>query len=102
MVSGSAYTAPGPMFRLVRHFSLTSAAAIVAITSIFVLAFHGHEREQVVDEIHARNLVLVRMFSNGLWGRYGQELMQQARADRAGLRGSPLMKAFDGVFHFDK
>ena len=58
------------MFKLLRYFSITSAAAIVAVSAFLVFHYRQNAVENLVDLAERQNLVLARSFANIIWPRF--------------------------------
>lgn len=58
------------MFKLLRYFSITSAAAVVAVSVFLVFHYRQNAVENLVDLAERQNLVLARSFANIIWPRF--------------------------------
>jgi PAS domain S-box-containing protein len=58
------------MFKLLRYFSITSAAAVVAVSTFLVFHYRQNAVDNLVDLAERQNLVLARSFANIIWPRF--------------------------------
>ena len=58
------------MFKLLRYFSVTSAAAVVAVSGFLVFHYRQNAIDNLVDLAQRQNLVLARSFANVIWPRF--------------------------------
>lgn len=77
------------MFKLLRHFSITSATVILVIA----LAMQTTYRQKAVDDLIAMaergNATLAQSFANTLWSRYASYVTSAAHSDGDTLRANP-------------
>jgi two-component system, sensor histidine kinase and response regulator len=84
------------MFKLMRYFSLTSAAIVTMITFLFVGCYHWHQTSQLFAAAQQRNVELGRVLANLIWSRHATALSVSASQMPAnGLRSRSETAAID-------
>jgi signal transduction histidine kinase len=80
------------MFRLIRFFLLTSAAAAVAI-AIALLVYRQNEVQRLIDFAEQQNVELARSFANSIWPEFSSFVMSVLGSDVSGQTGHEQTKA---------
>jgi C4-dicarboxylate-specific signal transduction histidine kinase len=80
------------MFRLVRFFLLTSAAAVVAIVIAFVI-YRQNEVQRLIDFAEQQNVELARSFANTIWPGFSSFVMSASGAEVNNQTGSEQTQA---------
>ena len=83
------------MFKLMRYFSLTSAAIVAMITFLFVGTYHWHQTTQLFSTAQQRNVELGRVLANLIWSRHANNLSTASRLPTQSLRSRPETAAID-------
>jgi signal transduction histidine kinase/CheY-like chemotaxis protein/HPt (histidine-containing phosphotransfer) domain-containing protein len=83
------------MFKLLRHFSVMSALATVAITSVLVLAFRWYESQNLFQLTEDRNVAQAYVFANSLFPQYAGHFQKGAGATGDELRAMPATGELD-------
>jgi signal transduction histidine kinase len=76
------------MFRLLRYFSATSAAALVAVIAVLVMLYRGNAIGDLHEAAEFQNLVLARGLINSLWAPYAEFVRGAKGMGTATLRES--------------
>ena len=77
------------MFRLLRHFSLTSAVAILSVTVALVMFYRHNAVSDLVEMAEAQNVGLARSFANTIWPRFSDYVTGVSGLDGDALRARP-------------
>ncbi len=77
------------MFKLLRHFSLTSAVAILAVTVVLVILYRHNAMDDLVDIAERQNVALARSFANTIWPQYSPYVGSVPGLDGDALRARP-------------
>lgn len=64
------------MFPLLRYFSLTSAAAIIAVTAILTYYQSNQARNDLLDLGGRSNVYLAQIFANTVWPRFAERIVR--------------------------
>jgi two-component system, sensor histidine kinase and response regulator len=83
------------MFKLMRYFSLTSAAIIAVITFLFVGAYHSHQTSELFATAQKRNIQLGGILANVIVSRHGDFLASADGIDGSRLRSQTEIVAID-------
>jgi len=70
------------MFRLLYHFSLTSAVVIVVVITLLMIFFRHLSVEDLVNVGERQNEILTRSIGNFVWTEFGPHLRSIKGADR--------------------
>ncbi len=84
------------MFKLLRHFSLTSALAILSVTVVLVILFRQTAVNEPVGLAEDQNVVVARSLANTLWPRLSPYVSSVPGLDGDALRQIPAPRALDG------
>ncbi len=85
----------GQMFKLLRHFSVMSAIATVAITTVLVLAFRWYENVNLFQLTEDRNVAQAYSFANVLLPNYAAHFRASEGATGDRIRAMPATKQLD-------
>ncbi len=77
------------MFKLLRHFSLTSAVAILSVTVALVMFYRHNAVSDLVEMAEAQNVGLARSFANTIWPRFSDYVTGVSGLDGDALRARP-------------
>ncbi|MEE8141420.1 MAG: diguanylate cyclase, partial [Alphaproteobacteria bacterium] len=77
------------MFKLLRHFSLISAVAILAVTLVLVNLYRQNAVNQIVEMAESQNVDLARSFANTIWPRFSAYVTGLSGLDGDALRARP-------------
>ncbi len=77
------------MFKLLRHFSLTSAVAILSVTVVLVVLYRHNAVNDLVDIAERQNVALARSFANTIWPRFSTYVTGVSGLDGDALRARP-------------
>lgn len=80
------------MFRLLRYFSVTSAAALIAVIAVLVVLYRENAIEDLHEAAEFQNLVLANGLINSLWTSYATLVRTAQSRDVEALRASPEIK----------
>lgn len=84
------------MFRLVRFFTLTSAASAAVLIGTVVVYRHTEVTEQI-RFAESQNVTLARSFANTIWPQFSAYVTSASRFDRNGLAQRPETRAIDAA-----
>jgi hypothetical protein len=77
------------MFKLLRYFSLTSAAAILSVTVVLVVLYRHNAVNDLVEIAERQNVELARALSNTIWPRFSAYVTGVSGLDGDALRARP-------------
>ncbi len=77
------------MFKLLRHFSITSAVAILSVTVVLVIIYRQNAVNQIVEMAESQNVALARAFANTIWPRFSSHVTSASGLDGDALRARP-------------
>ncbi len=77
------------MFKLLRHFSITSAIAILAVTVVLVILYRHNAMDNLVDIAERQNVALARSFANTIWPQFSAYVGSVPGLDGDALRVRP-------------
>ena len=77
------------MFKLLRHFSLTSAVAILSVTVALVMLYRLTAVNALIELAENQNVVLARSFANTIWPRFSDYVASVPGLDGDALRARP-------------
>ena len=83
------------MFKLLRHFSVMSALATAAITTVLVFGFRWHESRNLHQLAEDRNIAQAYNFANAILPKYAYHLAQPLGTTGDVLRAQPATRALD-------
>ncbi len=86
------------MFKLLRHFSVMSAIATVAITTVLVLAFRWYENVNLFQLTEDRNVAQAYSFANVLLPKYTAHFRGNEGSTGDRIRGLPATYELDADF----
>lgn len=75
------------MFKLLKHFSVMSALATVAISTVLVLGFRWFEHRNLIQLVEDRNVAQAYTFANSISEKYATHLYQPPETSGDTLRG---------------
>ncbi len=81
------------MVKLLRHFSLTSAIAILAVTVVLVVLYRHNAVHQLVEMAESQNVALELAFANTIWPRFSRYVSPVPGLDGDALRQIPAVCA---------
>lgn len=87
------------MFRLLRHYTVTSAGAILAVTALIAVLIHRSSESTLVLLTEQSNLNMARIIINGSKGRIFEYLDFASKTSPAALRVSAEAKALRTAIH---
>lgn len=79
-------------FRLVRHFTLTSLAFIIAAGAALGLYYREMTLSRMLQQQESNNVNLTQVFANTLWERHFSQLLKDSE-----LRSSPDLKVLSQI-----
>lgn len=91
MSDRAAAATPGPAFRLVRYFSLTSLFGVALITGALIWAYQHYTERLLVDHESRANADLARAFANTVWADYRGFVAHSAGRPRESLAADPAV-----------
>ena len=77
------------MFKLLRHFSLTSAVAILSVTVALLMLYRHNAVNALVELAENQNVALARSFANTIWPRFSDYVTGVSGLDGDALRARP-------------
>ncbi len=77
------------MFKLLRHFSRTSAVAILSVTIVLVVLYRHNAVNDLVEIAERQNVALARSFANTIWPRFSTYVTGVSGLDGDALRARP-------------
>ncbi|MCZ6608139.1 MAG: hypothetical protein O7A64_10790, partial [Alphaproteobacteria bacterium] len=77
------------MIKLLRHFSLISAVAILAVTVVLINLYRQNAINQIVEMAESQNVDLARSFANTIWPRFSAYVTGLSGLDGDALRARP-------------
>ncbi len=83
------------MFKLLKHFSVMSALAIVAISTVLVLGFRWFEERNLVQLVQDRNVAQAYTFANSVNEKYAWLIFQPTETSRDASRTLSLTRSLD-------
>ena len=77
------------MFKLLRHFPLTSVVAILSVTVVLVMLYRHNAVSNLVEIAETQNVALGRSFANTIWPRFSAYVTGVSGLDGDALRARP-------------
>ncbi|MDH3741871.1 MAG: HAMP domain-containing histidine kinase [Hyphomicrobiales bacterium] len=86
------------MFRLFSYFSLSSAIAIVFLTTILVGAYQHHATSVLVATAEKQNVAMASALANTIWPEFSSYLTTQTETDGDQIRSHPETSRLHNAF----
>ena len=83
------------MVKLLRHFSLASAAAVLSVAVVLVMLYRHNAVHRLVETAESQDVALARGFANTLWPRLSTYVTDPPGLDGDALRQIPAVRALD-------
>ncbi|MFM9941451.1 MAG: response regulator [Hyphomicrobiaceae bacterium] len=83
------------MFKLVRHFTIMSAIAVVAITITLAFLFNSHQMRLLRVQTEERNVAVARLIAQAVWDKYANYISQAAHGTAEQIRANPMTTTID-------
>lgn len=77
------------MFKLLRYFSITSAVAIIGVTSALAFLYWQNAVDNLTRQIENQNVELARSFANVIWPKYANFVKSVSGLNGEALRRRP-------------
>ena len=77
------------MFKLLRHFSVASAVAILSVTVVLVILYRETAVNELVGLAENQNVALARSFANTIWPQFSPYISSVSGFDGDALRARP-------------
>ena len=92
-------TKKNPMFRLFSYFSLSSAIAMVMLTTVLVVGYQHHATTGLVTMTERQNVAMARVIANSIWPEYSTYLTTVPLSDGDALRSRPETERIHRQLH---